>query len=202
MHLSGQTDLLVLALPRGGVPVAMAVAEALKAPLDVFIVRKIGVPGHEELAMGAIASGGTVVVNRDVLAMLRIPQGDFDAEVTRQRAELKRRELLYRGSRPPVCVEGKVCIVVDDGIATGASMLAAIQALRMRNPKRIIAAAPVAASGIEHQFAHAPDEVAPDEVVVVESPEEFVAVGSWYENFPQLTDQQVQIMLHTAVSGV
>src|SRR5216117_2872026 len=144
---TGRSDVVVLALPRGGVPVGYEVAQALDAPLDVFIVRKLGVPGHEELAMGAIASGGVRVLNRDVLAYVPLPQKAIDAVAAREQQELERRERSYRGSRPPLDVRGKTVIVVDDGLATGSTMRAAVAALRKMEPRAVIVAVPVAEIG-------------------------------------------------------
>ncbi|HEY9793403.1 MAG TPA: phosphoribosyltransferase, partial [Candidatus Obscuribacterales bacterium] len=181
---------VVLALPRGGLPVGFAVAAELGLPLDVFIVRKIGVPGHEELAMGAIASGGTVIVNSDVVRMLHIDRETFKRAADRESIELERREKSYRGNKPSFDGRGKVCVLVDDGIATGASMLAAAQALRAQNPQQIIVSAPVAAVGAERQFG-----AAADRVVLLQTPADFFAVGAWYETFPQLTDSEVHDIL-------
>src|SRR5213082_2471793 len=149
---ANRPDVLVLALPRGGVPVAFEVARALDAPLDVFIVRKLGVPGHEELAMGAIASGGVRVMNRDVLDYMPVPQKMIDAVAQREQRELERREREYRGARPPLEVRGKTVIVVDDGLATGSTMRAAVRALRKMDPQAVIVAVPVAAPSTCDEF--------------------------------------------------
>lgn len=183
-------DAIVLGLPRGGVPVAYEVAARLGLPLDVFIVRKIGVPGHEELAMGAIASGGIAVVNDDVVRLIGIDQRTFDAVAAQEQRELQRRELLYRANRPPLQIIGKSVIVVDDGIATGASMRAAIVALRTQAPAQLIVAAPVASPSVYQQFADLADRV-----VCVQTPEDFSAVGAWYESFPQTSDAEVRHLL-------
>jgi predicted phosphoribosyltransferase len=189
-------DLLVLGLPRGGVPVAARVAEALGAPLDVFIVRKLGVPGHEELAMGAIATGGVRVINRDVLDSLPVPQKTIDAVAAREQRELERREREYRGARPPLDVRGKTVIVVDDGLATGSTMRAAVSALRKMDPKAVIVAVPVAARSTCDHFRR---EGEIDDIVCLFTPEPFEAVGLWYEDFAQTTDAEVHELLGTAV---
>jgi putative phosphoribosyl transferase len=189
-YLAGRDDVVVLALPRGGVPIGRQVAAALGAPLDIFIVRKIGVPGHEELAMGAIASGGTVIVNNDVVRELAIDKTTFDRVADSEQVELMRREHAYRQGRLPLQRRGKICILTDDGIATGASMLAAATALRAEHPQSIIVAAPVTAEAALRDL----QEVV-DKVVSLQSPEPFTAVGAWYRSFPQLTDDQVQSFL-------
>jgi putative phosphoribosyl transferase len=190
--LSG-SEAVVLALPRGGVPVGFAVAGQLCLPLDVFIVRKIGVPGHEELAMGAIASGGTVIVNRQVVRMLKIDQAVFGRAAEREAVEMRRREKAYRGDKPPFSAKGKVCLLVDDGIATGASMLAAAKALRAQQPAEIIIAVPVSAAGAQRQFTGFADRF-----IALQTPADFVAVGAWYESFPQLEDSEVKELLRRA----
>jgi putative phosphoribosyl transferase len=186
-----QRDLIVLGLPRGGVPVAAEVAKALDAPLDVFIVRKLGVPGHEELAMGAIASGGVRVLNQDVLSYLRLPQTTIDEVAAREQQELARREKSYRGTRPPLDVAGKTVIVVDDGLATGSTMRAAVAALRKMNPKSVVVAVPVAAPQTCDDFRHEGIDI-----VCLRTPEPFEAVGLWYEDFSQTSDEEVQEILH------
>jgi putative phosphoribosyl transferase len=183
-------DVVVLALPRGGVPVAYEVAQALHAPLDVFLVRKLGLPGQEELAMGAIASGGVRVLNDEVVSMLRIPPAVIDQVTRAEHAELGRRERLYRGDRPPPDVRGKTVILIDDGLATGSTMRAAAEALRRLGPARIIVAVPTAAKETCDQFR---DVV--DDVVCVITPEPFHAVGLWYEDFGQTSDQEVRDLL-------
>jgi len=183
-------DAIVLALPRGGVPVGSEVAKVLGAPLDVFIVRKLGVPGHEELAMGAIASGGVRVLNRDVLDYARITQQQLDAVAAREERELLRREAEYRGNRPPLDVRGRTVIIVDDGLATGSTMRAAVQALRAMEPKRVIVAVPVGAEQTCEEFR---DLV--DEMVCLRTPEPFEAVGLWYDDFTQTTDAEVHALL-------
>jgi predicted phosphoribosyltransferase len=191
-ELAGRTieNAIVLALPRGGVPVGYEVAKALGAPLDVFIVRKLGVPGHEELAMGAIAAGGVRVLNRDVLDYARVTQQQLDAVAAREERELARREAEYRGNRGPLDVRGRTVIVVDDGLATGSTMRAAVQALRAMEPKRVIVAVPVGAA----QTCEELGEIA-DEVVCLRTPDPFEAVGQWYDDFTQTTDAEVHALL-------
>jgi predicted phosphoribosyltransferase len=191
-RLTRRDDVVVLALPRGGVPVAYGVARALDVPLDVFIVRKLGVPGHEELAMGAIASGGVRVLNRDVLDYMPVPQRMIDAVVAREQQELERREREYRGARPPLDVKDKTVIVVDDGLATGSTMRAAVAALRKMEPRRIIIAVPVAAESTCHDFR---SEGIADDVVCLRTPEPFQAVGLWYSDFTQTSDDEVHALL-------
>ena len=186
----GRSDLLVLALPRGGVPVACELAEALGARVDLMIVRKLGTPGREELAMGAIASGGVRVMNRDVIDALQIPERAIGEIERRERQEIERREHAYRGRRPRPAVAGQCVILVDDGVATGATMLAAIAALRLQKPARVVVAVPVAP----------PDTVdvlrsEADEVVCLATPEPFRAIGCWYVAFPQLSDEEVRARL-------
>jgi len=186
-------DVLVLALPRGGVPVGYEVARELGAPLDVFLVRKLGVPGHEELAMGAVATGGVRVLNDQVVRALGIPDYVIDAVAEWEERELARRERLYRGDRPPPDVRGKTVILVDDGLATGATMNAAIQALREQQPARIVVAVPTASP-------EACDELRKevDDAICAVTPEPFYAVGLWYENFSQTTDEEVRELLARA----
>jgi erythromycin esterase-like protein/predicted phosphoribosyltransferase len=183
-------DVLVLALPRGGVPVGYEVARALSAPLDVFVVRKLGVPGYEELAMGAVATGGVRVLNEQLVERLGIPESLIDAVAARERQELARRERLYRGNRPPPDVRGRTVILVDDGLATGATMYAAIQALRQLNPARIVVAVPTAAPETCEEM-----KTKADEVICAITPEPFHAVGRWYRNFSQTTDEEVGVLL-------
>ena len=189
-------DLIVLALPRGGLPVGFEVAQALDAPLDVFIVRKLGVPGHEELAMGAIASGGVRVINRDVLSYVPLPQKAIDEVAAREQQELERRERLYRGSRPPLDVRGKTVVVVDDGLATGSTMRAAVAALRKMEPRAIIVAVPVAAPQTCDEFR---DEGI--DMVCLRTPDPFQAVGLWYDDFSQTTDEEVHDILQRATTA-
>ena len=187
---ANRSDVIVLALPRGGVPVAYEIAEALLAPLDVFIVRKLGVPGHEELAMGAIAMGGVVVFNEDIIRDLKLPQTAIDHVIEAEQKELKRRELIYRGDRSSLHLAGKTIILVDDGIATGATVRAAIKALRQQKPNRIILAVPVAEVTICQEM-----EMLADQVVCPKKVEHFYAVGQWYQDFSQTTDIEVHELL-------
>ena len=189
-HYAGRSDVLVLALPRGGVPVGYEVAEVLGAPLDVFLVRKLGVPGHEELAMGAIASGGVRVLNERVVRPLGITDAVIKAVEAEERRELERRESAYRGSRPPIDVHGQTVILVDDGLATGASMRAAVVALRRLEPARIVVAVPVGAPDTCAEL-----EKEADEVVCVSEPEPFFGVGMWYRDFSPTTDDEVRELL-------
>jgi predicted phosphoribosyltransferase len=187
-----EPDVVVLGLPRGGVPVAFEVARSLEVPLDVLIVRKLGLPGHEEFAMGAIASGGTMVRNPDVTPF-HVSESAINAVVARERAELERRELLYRGSRPALDVRGSVAILVDDGLATGSTMLAAVRGVRMRGPRAVIVAVPVASQeAVEALRREASD------VVCVATPEPFRAVGLWYRDFSQTSDDEVRRLLNRA----
>ena len=183
-------DVIVLALPRGGVPVGAAVARQLGAPLDVFLVRKLGVPGQEELAMGAIASGGVRVLNGEVVESLRISDEIIDAVAAREEKEMERRERAYRGQRSPLEVEGRIVLLIDDGIATGSTMRAAVNALRQQQPKRIVVAVPTAAASTYREF-----QSEADEMVAVMVPENFYGVGQWYEDFSQTTDQEVRELL-------
>jgi putative phosphoribosyl transferase len=192
-HLRGRDDLLVLGLPRGGVPVAAAVAAALGAPLDVFVVRKLGVPGHEELAMGALASGGVRVLNEDVLEHVAVGAEAIEAVTRREAAELERRERLYRGERPAPRPAGRVVVLVDDGLATGSTMRAAVSAVRRLGAARIVVAVPVA----PWQACEELDRVA-DEVVCAACPEPFTAVGAWYRDFAQTSDDEVRALLASA----
>lgn len=187
---AGRNDVVVLALPRGGVPVGYEVAKALGAELDVLIVRKLGLPYHPELAMGAIASGGAIDLNPDVIAMSGVTQGDIEGVLAQEYRELERREALYRGARPPAQIEGRTVIVVDDGIATGASMRAALKALRTRKPAKIIVAVPVAPIDTRERLR----DVA-DEFVCVLSPDDFRAVGQFYRHFGQTSDDEVRTLL-------
>jgi putative phosphoribosyl transferase len=186
-------NVLVLALPRGGVPVAYEVARELRAPLDVFLVRKLGVPGHEELAMGAIASGGTRVVNRQVVRMTGTDDTTIARVAAEEQRELERRERAYRGDRPILNVEGYTVILVDDGLATGSTMRAAAFALKEQQPARLIVAVPVAARETCDEFR---GEV--DSVICALTPEPFHAVGLWYEDFSQITDDEVRRLLEEA----
>ncbi len=193
MVYANRPDVIVLALPRGGVPVGYEVALALAVPLDVFIVRKLGVPGHEEFAMGAIASGDVRVLNDAVVRTLNIPNQAIDTVVRREQQELARRERLYRGDRPPPNIRGHAIILVDDGLATGSTMQAAVKALRAQQPSRIVVAVPVAPPGTCAQLRA---EV--EEVVSLITPEPFHAVGLWYKQFPQTSDEEVRALLERA----
>jgi len=189
-------DVVVLALPRGGVPVAYEVARALHAPLDVFVVRKLGVPGHEELAMGAIASGGTRVINREVVRAAGVSVEELEHVEAEERRELDRRELAYRDRRPVPKLAGKTVILVDDGLATGATMWAAVVALRQLNPARIVVAVPAASP--ETCAAFEPEV---DEIVCAITPEPFGGVGRWYEDFGQTSDAEVRDLLRKAAQA-
>jgi predicted phosphoribosyltransferase len=187
---ANRPDVIVLALPRGGVPVAYEVAHALNAPLDIFLVRKLGVPGYEELAMGAIATGGVRVLNDQLVGGLRIPDYIVNEVAASEQQELARRERLYRGDRPAPEVRGRTVILVDDGLATGATMLAAVKALRQQQPARIVVAVPTASPETCEQLRA---EV--DDIICAITPEPFHAVGLWYEDFSQTTDEEVRDLL-------
>lgn len=188
-------EVVVLGLPRGGVPVAYEVAKALHAPLDICLVRKLGVPGHKELAMGAIASGGVRVLNYDVVSWLGIPGTVIDEVAARELRELQRRDRAYRGDRPQPEIRGQIVILVDDGIATGSTMRAAIAVLKPQSPARLIVATPVAPPQVYDEFKR---EV--DEVVCLMMPESFYAIGLWYEDFSQTTDEEVHELLATSTT--
>lgn len=190
---AGRDDVVVLALPRGGVPVGYEVAHALRAELDVFVVRKLGVPGHAEVALGAIASGGALVLDRELVRALHLSPSEVDAVIARERTELERRERAYRDDRPAPAVHGKTAILVDDGLATGASMKAALRALRQREPARLVVAVPVGPADTCAEMASLADEV-----VCAWTPEPFHAVGLWYEDFTQTTDAEVKELLARA----
>jgi len=186
-------DLLVLALPRGGVPVAFELAEGLSAPLDLMLVRKLGTPGQQELAMGAIASGGVRILNEELVSYLGVSPATIEQVAAREKEELERREQAYRGDRPWPGIAGKCVILVDDGVATGATMRVAIKALRRQNPKELVVAVPVAP----------PDTIAvlrreADDVVCLATPEPFTAIGLWYVNFSQVSDEEVKEQLARA----
>jgi putative phosphoribosyl transferase len=191
-HFVNRDDVVVLALPRGGVPVAYEVAKVLGAPMDVFVVRKLGMPGHPELAMGAIASGGVRVMNEDVLTLYRPSSAALEAVTRAERIELERRERAYRDGRSPVPIEGRTVILVDDGLATGSTMRAAVLAIRRLRPARVVVAAPVGA----RETCQALREIA-DEVVCALTPDPFSAVGLWYVDFSQTTDDEVRQLLST-----
>jgi predicted phosphoribosyltransferase len=192
-RFGGRDDVTVLALPRGGVPVGYEVAKALGAPLDVFLVRKLGVPGHEELAMGAIAGGGVRVMNPSVLSMIDVPQREIDRIARMEEVELARRAEAYRASGAAPAVRGRTVILVDDGLATGSTMRAAAGAMKTLGPAAIIVAVPVAARETCDELA---EEV--DEVVCLHTPEPFHAVGLWYDDFSQTTDDEVRELLEAA----
>ncbi len=186
-------DVVVLALPRGGVPVAFEVARQWKAPLDIFVVRKLGVPGHEELAMGAIASGGVLVLNQEVVTSLKIPDQAVERVADEERQELARREQAYRNHRPAPELQERSVILVDDGLATGASMHSAVEGLRKQSPQQIVVAVPVAAQQTIEKLR---PEV--DDLVCAEVPEAFYGVGQWYEDFRQTTDEEIRTLLQQA----
>jgi putative phosphoribosyl transferase len=194
-EFSGRSGVVVLALPRGGVPVGYEVAQALQAPLDVFVVRKLGTPGQEELAMGALAPGGITVLNHEVIQALGIPQQTIDAVVAREERELERREREYRDGRPPASIRGNTAILVDDGLATGSSMRVAANALRKEAAAQIVVAVPVASPSTCAEF-----ETEVDKVVCATTPEPFWAVGQWYRDFSQTTDEEVRELLARAAA--
>jgi predicted phosphoribosyltransferase len=192
---AGRNDVIVLGLPRGGVPVAYEVARALEAPLDVLVVRKLGLPQQPELAMGAVAGGGAIVLDEDLVSALRLPASQVDAVVSRERAEVERREREYRGDRPAPAVHGRIVLLVDDGLATGSTLRAAVQALRRRAPARIVVAVPVGASDSCRSL-----EADADEVVCAWTPQPFQAVGLWYEDFAQTSDDEVRDLIARAAA--
>jgi predicted phosphoribosyltransferase len=192
-HYANQANVLVLGLPRGGVPVAYEVARALHAPLDVFLVRKLGFPGHPELAMGAIATGGVRILDRQLIQMYGVPADAIELVTTQERQELARRERLYRDDRPPPDVRGRTAILIDDGLATGSTMRAAVEALREEGARRIVVAVPVAPIDTCEAMK---DEV--DEIVCAVTPEPFRAVGIWYADFGETTDEEVRELLALA----
>lgn len=193
LRYAGCSDVTVFALPRGGVPVAYEVALVLNVPLDVFIVRKLGLPGHEELAIGAIASGGVRVLNNDIIHAMNIPQEVINIVVRREMQELQRRESIYRGNRSAPDVRDHTVILIDDGLATGASMRAAVMGLRAQHPARIVVAVPTAAREVCDAF-----EFEVDEIVCVMTPDPFYGVGKWYEEFSQVSDEEVRNLLEEA----
>jgi putative phosphoribosyl transferase len=186
----GMNDGIVLALPRGGVPVAARVAQRLGIPLDVFIVRKLGLPGRSEYAMGAIASGGVIVINEDAVTRLGISQEAIDTVAERELRELERREVLYRGNRPPLDLASRDVVLVDDGIATGASMHAAVEAIKAYGPRSLLVAVPVAPMSAQSEF-----EGFVDEFIALSTPTPFQAVGLWYDDFTQTTDDEVRSLI-------
>lgn len=190
LEFRGREDVVVLALPRGGVPVAHQLARVHGLPLDVYVVRKLGVPGHEELAMGAIATGGVRVLNEDVVIPLGIPHEVVDSVARSEQIELERREQLYRGTRAPIRLANKTVILVDDGLATGSTMRAAVKAVRQQDPARVIVAVPVGSPSTCADLAREADEV-----VCVRTPDPFVAVGLWYRDFAPTTDDEVRELL-------
>jgi predicted phosphoribosyltransferase len=192
-HYADDPDVLVLALPRGGVPVAFEVARALNAELDVFLVRKLGVPGHEEMAMGAIATGGIRVIDPQLIRALEISERELQDVVRQEEQELARREQLYRGDKPPPRIRGRTVILVDDGLATGASMRAAVAALRQKQPRKLVVAVPIAAPSTCEELG---SEV--DDIVCAVTPEPFFAVGLWYQDFSQTSDEEVRELLRRA----
>lgn len=187
---AGRDDVIILALPRGGVPVGDEVARALDVPLDIFLVRKLGVPGQEELAMGSIASGGVLVTNEDIISAADITHESLETVAEEERKELLRREQIYRGDSPPPQIHDRVAIVVDDGLATGASMRAAVQSIKKMAPRKVVVAVPVADEQVCRDF-----ELQADEVVCVQTPRPLHGVGAWYEDFSQLSDGEVQSIL-------
>jgi putative phosphoribosyl transferase len=194
MDYAHNPDVIVLGLARGGLPVAYPIAHALDAPLDVILVRKLGVPGQRELALGAIAVGGVRLINREIASAIGISQTEIEYIIAQEQQELIRREKIYRGDRPPLALEGRVVILVDDGLATGASMRAAVLAVRKMKPARIVVAVPVASE--ETCDALRPEV---DEIVCGVTHDPFIAVGVWYKNFPQTTDKEVCDLLDHAI---
>jgi predicted phosphoribosyltransferase len=190
-HVAGRNDVVVLALPRGGVPVAFEVAESLDAPLDIFLVRKLGMPGHPEYAIGAIASGGVRVVSEDIVRAYGIPQSAIDTIARTEQQELDRREREYRRGAALTDLGGRIVILVDDGLATGSTMRAAVEAVRQLGPARVVVAVPVGAPSTCQEFADITDET-----VCARTPEPFSAVGQWYLDFSQTTDEEVRTLLH------
>jgi len=190
---ANRADVIVLGIPRGGVPVAFEVATELNVPLDVFLSRKLGVPGQEELAFGAVATGGVRVLDEELIESVGISKQEIEEITRKARAELERRERVFRGDRPPLDLQGKIAILIDDGIATGASMRAAIRALRQHKPARVVVAIPVAPLSTCH---HLRPEV--DELVCIHMPESFYAIGQFYADFSQVPDEEVTRLIHRA----
>jgi putative phosphoribosyl transferase len=195
LDYAGRDDVIVLGLPRGGVPVAFEVAQRLRVPLDVFVVRKLGLPGHEELAMGAIASGGVRVVNEDVLSVIPDAQAIVEMVTAIEREELERRERIYRADRPPPDLKGRTVILVDDGLATGATMRAAVAALHQQGAAKIVVAVPVGAPSTCRDLGNTADDV-----ICLRSPGAFIGVGQYYSDFSQTTDEEVRDLLAQASS--
>jgi putative phosphoribosyl transferase len=193
---ANRSDVLILALPRGGVPVAFEVAKALKAPLDVFLVRKLGVPGQEELAMGALASGGVRVLNDEVVAGLGLSETIINKVAEKEQQELERRERLYRDDRPAPDLHGRTVILVDDGLATGATMRAAVRALQQQQPARLVVGVPVSSPETCQEF-----QTKVDDIVCARTPRPFHSVGLWYDDFSQTTDDEVRDLLHSAANN-
>lgn len=192
---ANRKDTLVLGLPRGGIPVAFEVAKALNAPLDAFLVRKLGVPGQEELAMGAIASGGVRVLNEDIVRSLRLSDAVIDNVIAKEQREIERREQLYRQDRPLTVVSDRIVILVDDGLATGATMRAAVRAIEQQQPSQIVVAVPVSSPEAYRELS-----TGVDEIICVEIPQPFNSVGLWYDNFPQTPDEEVCDLLQQAAT--
>lgn len=192
----GRADVLVLALPRGGVPVAFEVARELGAPLDVFVVRKLGMPGHEEYAIGAIASGGVRIINQEAIRAFDITYAELEAVTAEETVELERRERRYRDGRPPPDIAGKTVVLIDDGLATGSTMRAAVEALRQKSPARLVVAVPTAAPETCQEVG-----ALVDEMVCAITPEPFYAVGLWYDDFGQTTDEEVHDLLAIAAGA-
>lgn len=193
---TGRSDILILALPRGGVPVAYEVAKALFAPMDLWLVRKLGVPGQEELALGALAGKNIRVLNYDIIDLLNIDETVIDTIVAREQAELERRNRLYRQGKPPPAIEGKTIIIIDDGLATGATMRVAISSLRQAGAARIIAAVPVGAASTCDKI-----EEEADQLICLHTPEPFYGVGQWYNDFSQTSDDEVLALLNNAATN-
>ena len=194
---AGRSDVIVLGLPRGGVPVAAVIAGALGAPLDVFTVRKLGVPGHRELAMGAIATGGARVLNHRLIKDLQLPERAVNGVIAEEERELMRRELLFRSGLGPLNVAGLTAILVDDGLATGSTMLAAVQAIRDLGPSRVVVAVPVGSAEACRSLEHVADEV-----ICARIPSRFTAVGQWYADFSETSDAEVKTLLHPVATAV
>jgi putative phosphoribosyl transferase len=197
VEYANRKDVIVLGLPRGGIPVAFEVARRLNLPLDVFVVRKLGVPGRRELAMGALATGGVRILNEELIAELGLSELTIDAVAEQEQKELARREIIYRGSNPSPRIKGKAVILVDDGIATGSSMRAAVEAVRRQKPARVIVATPTAAASSYRWLKRYADEV-----VALIAPEDFLAVGEFYESFPQTSDEEVKDLLTESDSRI